>query len=350
MRKILRQATVAALFAALVFALLWFQGIVGRGEPRTTDVPAPPRVGASQRTARVERVRVPEVLAFSGYVEAIDAAAVAPRVMATIVSLSLREGDAVGEGEVVAVLDDRDARARLAQTEAALAAANAQSVQAGLAFERAKKLRAADAATEQDLEAARAARDGAVAHEERARNAADEARAALSWYTLVAPFGGRVLARHAEPGQMAVPGQPVVTLYRADAVRFAVAVPEERASRLVVGSEHEIAFEGGSPARLARLARVLPAADPRTGTVTLHFDLAGEGLRAGELGRLRLAAGEREALLVPAAAIERVGQIERARLVRDGAAALVSVRTGKRHGDSLEVLSGLAEGEVVVLP
>jgi len=350
MRTLGRRMFVLCLFAALVAVLLWFQGILLRNEPVAAEVPGAPLTSASDRTARVERIRVPRTLVYPGFVEAVDPAAIAPRAMANLVEVRVREGDLVAEGAILATLDDRDARARLAQAEAAREAAAAGGLQAQLAFERAQRLRDAEALTVQDWEAARAARDAAQANERRAAEAVAEAQAALGWYQLTAPFEGCVLARHAEPGDLAVPGRPVITLYRADRLRLSVAIPEERAATLVAGAELEVVFDELG-VRSARLERVLPAADPRTGTVTLHLALEGAGsLREGLLGRLQLAIGEREALTIPAAAVERIGQVERVQLVRDGRHAPVTVRTGKAHGDRIEILSGLAEGEVVRLP
>lgn len=350
MRGWSRRITILVLFAGLVGVLLWFQGILFRGEHDVVEVPAPPRVEASDRLATVERRSLAGVEVYPGFVEAVDPANIAPRVMATIVELTRREGEAVEAGETLVTLDDRDARARLSQARAAREAAAAQALQAQLAFDRAQRLLEADALTTQEWEAARAARDGARAQEERAAQAVQEAETALSWFRLEAPFAGRVLERHADPGQLATPGRAVLELYREDALRFAVAVPEEQAAGLAPGASLELDF-GTLPARRGQLLRILPAADRATGTVTLHLALepAAE-LRPGLLGRLRLGVGESQVLLVPAAAIERIGQVERVQLVSDGRLVPVTVRTGKAHGELLEVLSGLSEGEEVRLP
>lgn len=345
-----RRLVVLLLFAALVVALLWFQGIVLRKEHPTTEVPGAPRVAAGDRTARVERRTLPTVQVYPGFVEAVDPADIAPRVMAAILDIGGREGDPVAAGAKVVTLDDRDARARLSQARAALDAAGARALEARLAFDRAERLHAADALTTQEWESARAAQDGARAQEERAREAVAEAETALSWYALTAPFDGRILARHADPGQLAMPGRSVLSVYRSEELRFRVAVPEELARELSTGSMLPLDFDP-LPARTAELARILPPADPDTGTVTLHLSLApAEDLRPGLLGRLRLSVGERSALVVPASAIERIGQIERVQLVRDGRYVPATVRTGKTHADVVEILNGLAEGEEVRLP
>jgi len=350
MKTFPQRVLVVVLFAALVVLLLWFQGILWRHEPEQAEVLAAPRVSGSQATAVVEERTLQSVQVFPGFVEAIDPADLAPRVMAGVAEVTVREDDAVEEGQLLVRLDDRDAVARHAQAQAAHEAAAAQALAARLAFERADRLLAGEAVTTQEWETARAARDGAAAGEERAARAVEEARTALSWFELTAPFAGRVLSRDADPGQLAAPGQALVSIYRPDRLRFAVAVPEERAAGLQPGVELAVAFATGEP-RPATISRVLPGADPRSGTVMLHLDLASPtALRPGQLGRVSLVTGKRPALVVPARAVERIGQVERVRLVRNGASVPVTVRTGKAHGDVVEVLAGLAAGERVLLP
>jgi RND family efflux transporter MFP subunit len=346
----MRRSIVLALFAGLVLVLLWFQGILFRHEHPAEEVPGAPEVEAAAAVVEVERVVLPTVRTYPGFVEPIEPAAIAARVMANVVEVTAREGDAVAEDAVLARLDAREATARLAQARASLRAAEARAEQAELAFARADDLRAAEASTEQQWEAARAERDAAAAQVEALEQAVDEAETTLGWYTLTAPFASRVLERHADPGELALPGQPLLRLYRADSLRLAVACPEELAAGLELDQELELHFDRRAD-RSGRLLRILPPADPGTGTVTLHIALDATGdLRPGQLGRLVLTTGEREALFVPVSAVERVGQIERVQRVEDGRRVTATVRTGKRHGDRVEITSGLRAGDRVVLP
>lgn len=350
MKPLPRRLLVLSLFAGLVLVLLWFQGLIFRTEHEPVKLPGPAAVAPGARTAKATARSVSGTEVLPGFVEAVDPAELAARVVATIQQVAAREGDDVEAGAVLVELDAQDARARLGQARAARDAAQSAAEQARLAFERAERLHARDALTRQDLEAAAAAHEVARAHERRAAETVLEAETALAWYRIEAPFAGRILARSGDPGQMAAPGRPVLTLYRPDRQRFVVAAPEGRAAALALGEHYRIEFDS-APARDARLARVLPAADPRTGTVDLHFEFTVlEGLRPGLIGRLRLPGGERSSLVVPASAVQRIGQLERVMLVRDRGAVPVSVRTGKTLGDAVEILSGLREGDEVLLP
>lgn len=350
MKVWLNRLVILALFAGLVTALLWFQGLILRPAHATTPVPALPALGSGRHTARVELRTTTRTQVQPGFVEAVDSASIAARVMANVLEVGAREGETVEAGSVLVRLDDRDAQARLAQARAAHDAARAQALAAQLAFERVVRLKDGAAATTQELEGATAANDGARAAEQRAAQAVSEAEAALSWFEVRAPFDGRVLSRSAEPGQLAAPGQPLMSIYRGDQLRIAVAIPEERAGQFLVGAPCSFELEGQTT-RAGTVERVLPATDAATGTVTLRITPADSGgLRPGQLVRLEIAVGSRQALMAPAAAIERIGQIERVRLVRDGRVGAVVVSTGKRHGEFVEVLSGLRAGEEVVTP
>jgi RND family efflux transporter MFP subunit len=341
---------VGVLFTGLVLALLWFQGLILRPKHESTPVPAPPALAGHERTVRVELRSIARTQSQPGFVEAIDAAHVAARVMANVLEVNVREGDAVEEGALLLRLDDRDARARLAQVVAGQDAAQAQATAARLAFERVERLKSGAASTEQEWESARAAHEGAAAALERAAQGVAEAQTALTWFEVRAPFAGRVLARHVEPGQLSAPGQILVTLYREGQLRVSVEVPDAYAARFEVGAEYELHFDAAA-ARRGVVARVLPAANVATGAVTLRLELDDvSGLRPGQLARLEAPIGERDALLAPASAVERIGQIERVRVLANGRVTQVLVRTGKLHGEFVEVLSGLRAGEDVVTP
>lgn len=350
-RRFLRSSVVLVLFAGLAVLLLWFQGLILRPRHALAEAGEPPRLPQGARTATVEARELPAVESYPGFVEAVDPAELAPRVMARVLDVARREGEAFEKDEVLVTLDDADARARLATAEAEVAAAGAAAERDRLEHARIEKLAAAKAATARALEAARAAREASEARLRRARAAVAEARTALAWYRLRAPFAGRVLERCVDPGNLATPGRPVLRLDRGEALRVTVAVPETRARALRTGAELPVWI--GDRRHDARLVRVLPDADPATGTVRLHLRLpAGTAaVRPGTYARLDLPVGKRAVLLVPTDAVDRLGQIERVRLVRaDGRVVLQTVRTGKRHGDLVEILSGLRAGEKVVRP
>ncbi len=349
MQILLRRAFILLLFGLLIVALLKFQGKIFRAEHDLYEVPALPMLEAGAKTATASRATLPQFQVYPGFVEPVDPAHISSRVMATVLSVSAREGDTVKAGEPLIRLDDQAARARLAQTRANLQTAQAQALQAKLAFDRAQQLHKADALTAQEWESARAGKDTTQAMADQAADAITEAETALSWHTLRVPFDGQILKRHADPGSLASPGQPLIQVYRPERLRFSVAVPESLTARFQVGQALRVNF--GTQDHAASLVRILPSADPRTGTVILHLNLdSSQTLLPGMLGRLQVSVGERTALVIPANCVRSVGQIERVSLVREGRVSPVTIRTGKSHNDLVEVLTGLSEGEEVLIP
>jgi multidrug efflux pump subunit AcrA (membrane-fusion protein) len=100
---------------------------------------------------------------------------------------------------------------------------------------------------------------------------------------------------------------------------------------------------------VARVEEISPTADPESRTVLLKARLAaGEGPRIGMFGRLLLPCGKKTALLIPASAVFRSGQLEMVRVMEGGEAQVRHIRTGKISGDRIEALSGLREGEQIL--
>ncbi len=362
MKKTLNRLLVLVLFAALLVVLLAYQGILFRHEPEAVEaLPGQAVPAGAERVAAVER-EVAAAWEQPAFVEAEDPVALAPRAMGVVLEVAVREGEEVAAGRVVVRLDDADASARLEQARAAADGARAMRARAEAAWTRAERLHGAGAMTDADWEAARAAVEAARAAVARAEAAVAEAEEALSWYRLAAPVAGRVLAREVAPGDLALPGRPALVLYDPERLRLTAAVPaawlepgepEPGGPPRGLGVGDELRWRGADGAeRTATVTRVVPGADPTTGTVTLHLAPSSpDGLRPGELGRIVVPGAARRVVAVPKRAVERVGQVERVRRVFGERWEPVVVRTGRDLGDGwVEVLAGLAPGEEVVLP
>jgi RND family efflux transporter MFP subunit len=97
------------------------------------------------------------------------------------------------------------------------------------------------------------------------------------------------------------------------------------------------------------VGEIAPAADPGSRTFLVKLDLPSQpGLRAGQFGRVAMPVGETSALRVPASAVVQRGQMELIFVVNDNQARLRLVKTGKRLGDEVELVSGVEAGEKIV--
>jgi len=98
------------------------------------------------------------------------------------------------------------------------------------------------------------------------------------------------------------------------------------------------------------ISEIAPAADPNSRTFLVKLDLPGTGgLRAGQFGRVAAPVGETAALRIPGSAVVRRGQLEIVFVVTDNKAQLRLVKTGKRIGGDVELVSGVEAGEKVVI-
>jgi RND family efflux transporter MFP subunit len=340
-----------AAITALILLLMWMQGAFEhKVEPGLSQAAAEEKAAAGP-TARVMKREADEVFAWPGTVAARIVAQVAPKVAGRILEITVHAGEKVKRGQVLARLDEAEIRARVGQARAALAAAEAAAHRARADGQRLRNLFDKEAATRQDLDAAVAAARSADAQVREAREAVREAESRLGDATLNAPFDGVVVQRRQEPGDMALPGNPVLTLQQSQQLRIESAVPANCAGRVKLGDELKARIANPERELKAVVDEIQPAADPRTRTVLVKARLPEDsGVQPGAFGWLYQPCGQSEVLLVPASAVSRVGQLESVRLVVDGRVRLRHVRTGKRHDGQIEILSGLKEGDLVQLP
>jgi RND family efflux transporter MFP subunit len=334
--------------AALAFLLLYLQGTLGGSKVSPGILPAKVEA-ATAGTAFVEKREVDELLEWPGTVKSRTQAQLASKLLARIKELPVEVGTAVKGGDVIAVLDDRDALSRVEQAKAGREGAQAQAAQAEAEFARVKGLFEKEAATQKELEAAESRAKSARAHVDQSRQALIEAEVLLSEATLRAPFDGVVTDKCAQSGDTAVPGKPLVAVQDPCHLRLEAGVPESYARKASLGMNVQVRIDSLGREMTARIEEIAPVADPESRTFLVKAALLEEnGLRPGMFGRLILPCGKKAVLLVPTSRVTRVGQLEIVRVLEEAETRVRHVRTGKTYGDSVEVLSGLREGERIL--
>lgn len=339
-----------AALAALIVLLLYLQGMLGGHAVAPGEIALPAVPAAAAAPVAVEEREVEDMVDWPGTVTSRLTADVAPAVMARVLEVRVSVGSTVRQGDVIATLDDRDLGARSEQGAGALAAAEAQAQQAEADLRRARTLFAKQAYTQQDLDAAATRATAARAQAAQARDALKQARVALGEANVRAPFDGVVAARLVDPGDMAGPGKPVAVVQDPATLRLEANLAERCAAPLAIGTPLAV-LVGAPPVEVAaRVEEIAPVADPTTRTRLVKLALPPHAeLRPGAFATVRLACDRHRALLVPAAAVQRAGQLESVRLLIDGQPRLRNVRIGKAYGDRVEVLSGLRPGDTVLV-
>lgn len=392
----LKGLSVAAL---LILMMFWLSGgFVKKVEPGTPAPKPPPPALTSQK---VELRSFPLILEQVGSVRTRNEAQVSSRIMAQVREILVREGDQVrgpdlsGQGAtVLAKLDDRDIQARLRRAQSQLQAvekaahsmrsrlqaakaqveaAKAQAVQAEGDLRRIEQLHRDRAATGQQLDHARAQKAVAQAREQaalqevqaveseiqrteaqrrEAEAALSEAMVMLSHASIQAPFSGRVTRKLVDVGDMVAPGKPIFIMETSSEPELHAVVSESLLPVIGLGQRLEVQVDSVERTLEGTVREITPSADPATRTILVKVALpAQDGLVSGLFGRIRIPSGTYQALVVPARSVRQVGQLHLVDVRgADGHPDRRFVILGKVHGEVVEVLSGLREGEEVVLP
>jgi RND family efflux transporter MFP subunit len=333
--------------------------------------------------APVAQVDVPSVFEAGGILRARVTATVASRVLASITAVRVRPGDRVQRGQAVVDLDARELTANRVRADAAVAAADgtlraadadvaasdAALAQARVTRDRIVTLFGSRSATAQERDDATAAFAAAEAHVaaavarraaaasavDAARADADAAGVAASYAILTAAFDGVIAARHADPGDMATPGAALLTVEADGALNFETTVDEARLAHLAMHQAARVRLDnaagtttttGAVTGRIVEIARV--NSDSHSFVVKIELPAA-PGLRSGLYGRAEFDGAGHRALVVPASAVVRRGQLAFVFTVDAGRARLRQVSPGSATAAGIEVTAGLSAGESVIV-
>ncbi len=343
--------------------------------------------GSRAAVVRTQAVRSGEglspgaVLNASGYVTARRRATVSSKVTGKVVEVLVEEGRALQSGQVLARLDDSVPRAALSLAEAQLAAArrSVDDVEARLrlaerTLERARSLASEGVTGQADLDAARAAAESLRAQADLAREEVTvaERQVALRHIELDdtvirAPFSGVAISKDAQPGEMISPVSAgggftrtgICTIVDMTSLEIEVDVNESTIHRVEPGQRVEAILDAYPEWRIpARVLTTVPSADRQKATVKVRvtFDaldpriLPDMGVKVAFLGseQARPAASARR-LVVPSSAVRRQDDRDVVLVVTGGRVERRAVQVGGVLADGVEILSGLRDGEQVVV-
>ena len=377
-----------ALLAGGVLIWLW----IGRGSAETAglhrvdaDGDIPPAA-----VARVERRNVGSTLSISGEFKPFQDVDVHAKVAGYIRQIYVDVGDRVKEGQTIAVLEVPELAAQLTGAEAAVRAAQEQVRKAQGDLQRAKSAHAAAHSAYTRLKQAADSRAGLVAQQEvddseakdletEGQTASAEAEiaaakqqlemaeanqkqyAAMAGYTrIVAPFAGVITNRYADTGALIAAGTssstqaiPVVRLAETSKLRLVLPVPESVAGQIHLGDPVKVRVQALDQEIEGRVSRFADSLDRQTRTMEteIDFDNRAGRLIPGMYTEARLSLREKKnALTIPLEAISRNG--EEATVLAVNAEDIVEerkVRLGVEDSTRIEVLSGLNEGERVII-
>jgi len=199
---------------------------------------------------------------------------------------------------------------------------------------------------------AASARLAMVRSQENEAIAAESAARTMQGYTRIrAPFDGIVTERKVDPGAMATPGSPLLTIEKAGALRLEVSVDESLLSFVHAGASIPVMLDTlGSEAVDGKVTQIVPAADAGSRSFLVKIDLPNvPGLHSGMYGHAQLMRGTKDVLMIPRTAVVAHGSMQSVYVLgQNHVAELRYISVGVPHGNEIEVLSGLSAGETVI--
>jgi len=343
--------------------------------PRATQASASKPEAVPVRTAEVVSVDWPSTYEATGTVRARTSGTVSSKLMSAVREVRVQTGEHVNEGQLLIVLDSRELdagvhraeaareelRSAFSEADGAVSGAKANLDLAQATYNRMQDLYNKRSISTQEfdeasarLKSAQAAYD--VAHAKRPQLDAklsqieQEIRAAQvsrGYAEIAAPFSGVVTAKQIEPGNMAIPGAPLLTIERDGADRLEASVEESRLTWFHAGQTLPVKLESGT---VSGSVSEIPEVDPASRSGVVKIDLPPmAGLKSGSFGRALLGSAARKVLAVPIASVIEKGQLESVLVAEGGIARARLVTIGAKKGDRAEVLSGLRAGDKVIV-
>jgi multidrug efflux system membrane fusion protein len=363
-------------FLFLIPLTIWFAGC--------GEAPKEKPVSSSLRPVTVSTVTAatetwPSIYEATGTVRARTSAVISAKLTSYVREVKVQAGDRIREGQILVTLDTRDldvssrraeaareeVRTAVPEADSAVAAAKANLDLAQVTFGRMQDLFQKKSISNQEL-------DEAAARLKSAQAACDMARArrvqlnsklaqvdqevrstevTRSYADILAPFAGVVTARSVDPGGLAQPGAPLLTIEREGSYRLEALVEESRLAAIRVGQPVSVTLDSVGRTLEARVSEIVPAVDAASRAYTVKIDLpALPALRSGVFGRAAFQLGSRSLLAIPAGAVTERGQLQSVLVADHGLARTRLITAGQKVKDRIEVLSGLTAGEKVIFP
>jgi len=299
----------------------------------------------------------------SGQVEAINSASISTRLMGSITKIYVNVGDKVKKGQLLVAVSSEEIAAKRAQTDAQIAGAEADVDNARKDYDRFNALFNRQSATASELDNATLRYRSAKSRLENAQQMRREVDASAAYARLTAPFDGIVTQKLMDMGSLATPGAPILTVEENDLLRVNATIAEADISRIKTGDRADIGIKSTGLTTTGQVTQISGSSVSTGGQYLVKISLprnVQKDLYAGMYtnvfipvktppGKETADSSAAATVYVPASALVEKDQLTGMYTVSNTHTALLRwVRTGKRMGDKVEILSGLSAGEAFI--
>ncbi|OYV27118.1 MAG: hypothetical protein B7Z82_06435 [Halothiobacillus sp. 20-54-6] len=340
-------------FASLLVASLLLSGCGGHGEPSPSKTPAAPEVKTEAQLFTVRNQSLPVQALFPGSVITSDQVSVTSRVMGYVRTVDVHEGQAVKAGQTLLAIDSTDVTGAINQARATVSKAAAGLADAKGNYERYQTLYKQNAVPKQLFEQMQTAYKVAQSNYTAADAALKQAQAQLTYVKITAPFAGTITSRMVDPGQMAYPSAPLLTLQGSGQKQVEVQLNSQAFATLKLGEPLAVNYTDfmGEQHQFAGIVeRMVDATDPVTHTHTVKIGVPESiDVRSGNYVVIAVTVAHETGMIVPTSAIHDRGGIRGVFVLDEqNVAWFRMVRLGTQVNGQQVILAGLVPGERIV--
>ena len=272
-----------------------------------------------------------------GTVESEEKIHLSSRIPGYVKKVFVSAGARVVKEQPLITLDDREVREQMR-------AAGSQFKLAETEYKRTRGLYEKKATTEQALVAAESMYASARAELQRIQ-------VMISYTKITSPIDGILIDRRIEAGDLANPGQILLPVYDPKRMRLVAPVPVRLVNKLSLNQKMDVVLDRPGRTYSGMVTGIVSEVDPMTRTQQVKVSLEDfdENILPGTFGRLFVEDEPRNGILAPLSSVYRIGQLEMVQVVEDNRVFRRLVRTGPVHAGQIEIISGLDDGEIILV-
>jgi RND family efflux transporter MFP subunit len=294
-------------------------------------------------------------LSVSGKIQSVNSADLSTRMMGYVTKVHVNVGDKVSKGQLLVSINNTDLQAKRAQVDASITEATAAFNNAQKDYNRYKSLFADNSASQKEMDDITANFEMAKARLEAAKQMKNEVNAQFAYSNITAPFAGVVTSKTVKEGDMANPGQPLISVEAPGNFEVIAMVPETEISEITNGTSVDVLVKAINKTLKGKVTEVSTSAKNTGGQylVKIVLDKTDANILSGMFATVQFPVEKKvktEMVLIPREAIITNGQLSGVYTVSQSNTALLRwLRLGRTYGDQVEVLSGLSADEAYII-
>jgi len=294
-------------------------------------------------------------LSVSGKIQASNSADLSTRMMGYVNKVHVNVGDKVRKGQLLVSINNADLQAKRAQVNAGITEATAAFNNAQKDYNRFKNLFADNSASQKEMDDMTANFEMAKARLEAANQMKNEINAQFAYTNITAPFSGVVTSKTVEEGDMANPGQPLISIESPGNFEVMAMVPETEISQIKKGIMVGVLVKSINKTLKGKVTEVSTSAKNTGGQYLVKIDLdkTDASILSGMFTTVQFPVEKKAKsamVLIPTEAIVTNGQLSGVYTVSQSNTALLRwLRLGRTFGNQVEVLSGLSADEAYIV-